>query len=147
MYFAIKDFGEINIKEINGDLENKFETFNEIKVIKTKIKDEIKVYILLFDEVTNAKSLVMAHGGKYLEDKLIISDSIDDREYALNGKLYRINHKGEEDVVNMVVEKCKFVEFPMIDELLKVNRSEITQFITCLEVIKNNEGNYIEFSK
>ena len=146
MYFAIRDFGEVHIKEVNGSLENKFEAFNEIKIIKIKIEGEVKVYILLFDEVTNAKSLIMAHGGKYLEDKLTISDNVDDREYSLSGELYTMNAEGNEDVINIVAERCKFVEFPMIDELLKVNNSEITQFITCLEVMKNSEGNYIDLS-
>ena len=81
MYFAIRDAGELTIKEINGGLSNKFETYNEIKIVKTKVNGEVKVYILMFNEVTNAKSLIMAHGGRYLEDKLVISDYVDDREY------------------------------------------------------------------
>ena len=42
MYFAIRDDGELTIKEINGDLSNKFETYNEIKIVKTKVNGEVK---------------------------------------------------------------------------------------------------------
>ena len=147
MYFAIKDFGYINLKEINGDLSNKLETHNEIKIIKTKVNGETKVYVLLFNEVTNAKSLIMAHGGRYSEDKLIISDKIDNREYTLDGVIYTTDIKGDEGVVSLHADRCRFVEFPLIDELLKIRCDEITQFVSCLEVIKDENGNYIEFSK
>lgn len=146
MYYAIHNFGEIKIKEIDGDLENEFNTFNEMKLIKTRINGEVKVYILLFAEITDSKSLIMAHGGRYLKDKLVISDYVDDREYSLTGELYNMNTEGEKGIIDIKVDKCKFVEFPMIDELLKVNFKEFTEFITCLEVIKNNNGDYIELT-
>lgn len=147
MYFAIKDAGAMTIKEINGDLSNKFETHNEIKIVKTKVNGEVKVYILIFNEVTNAKSLIMAHGGRYLEDKLVISDYVDDREYTLDGTITTMNIEGRKEIINLHIDRCRFVEFPLIDDLLTIRPDEVTQFVSCLEVIKNNNGDYIEFSK
>lgn len=147
MYFAIKDAGAMTIKEINGDLSNKFETHNEIKIVKTKVNGEVKVYILIFNELTNAKSLIMAHGGRYLEDKLVISDYVDDREYTLDGTITTMNIEGRKEIINLHIDRCRFVEFPLIDDLLTIRPDEVTQFVSCLEVIKNNNGDYIEFSK
>lgn len=147
MYFAIRDAGELTIKEINGGLSNKFETYNEIKIVKTKVNGEVKVYILMFNEVTNAKSLIMAHGGRYLEDKLVISDYVDDREYTLDGTITTMNIEGRKEIINLHIDRCRFVEFPLIDDLLTIRPDEATQFVSCLEVIKNNNGDYIEFSK
>ena len=147
MYFAIKDAGAMTIKEINGDLSNKFETHNEIKIVKTKVNGEVKVYILMFNEVTNAKSLIMAHGGRYLEDKLVISDYVDDREYTLDGTITTMNIEGRKEIINLHIDRCRFVEFPLMDDLLTIRPDEVTQFVSCLEVIKNNNGDYIEFSK
>ena len=147
MYFAIRDAGELTIKEINGDLSNKFETYNEIKIVKTKVNGEVKVYILMFNEVTNAKSLIMAHGGRYLEDKLVISDYVDDREYTLDGTITTMNIEGRKEIINLHIDRCRFVEFPLMDDLLTIRPDEVTQFVSCLEVIKNNNGDYIEFSK
>lgn len=147
MYFAIRDAGELTIKEINGGLSNKFETYNEIKIVKTKVNGEVKVYILMFNEVTNAKSLIMAHGGRYLEDKLVISDYVDDREYTLDGTITTMNIEGRKEIINLHIDRCRFVEFPLIDDLLTIRPDEVTQFVSCLEVIKNNNGDYIEFSK
>ena len=101
MYFAIRDAGQLTIKEINGDLSNKFETYNEIKIVKTKVNGEVKVYILMFNEVTNAKSLIMAHGGKYKENKLTISDEVDNREYVLDGTITITNVEGRKETVNI----------------------------------------------
>ena len=147
MYFAIRDAGKLTIKEINGGLSNKFETYNEIKIVKTKVNGEVKVYILMFNEVTNAKSLIMAHGGRYLEDKLVISDYVDDREYTLDGTITTMNIEGRKEIINLHIDRCRFVEFPLIDDLLTIRPDEVTQFVSCLEVIKNNNGDYIEFSK
>ena len=147
MYFAIRDAGELTIKEINGGLSNKFETYNEIKIVKTKVNGEIKVYILIFNEFTNAKSLIMAHGGRYLEDKLVISDYVDDREYTLDGTITTMNIEGRKEIINLHIDRCRFVEFPLMDDLLTIRPDEVTQFVSCLEVIKNNNGDYIEFSK
>ena len=147
MYFAIKDAGTITIKEIDGELNNKFETHNEIKIIKTKVNGETKVYLLIFNEVTDAKSLIMAHGGRYLDDKLIISDDIDDRVYMLDGTMGTMNIDYKKEIVKFHADRCKFVEFPLIDELLKIRHDEITQFVSCLEIIKNDNGDYIEFNK
>ena len=147
MYFAIRDAGELTIKEINGGLSNKFETYNEIKIVKTKVNGEVKVYILMFNEVTNAKSLIMAHGGRYLEDKLVISDYVDDREYTLDGTITTMNIEGRKEIINLHIDRCRFVEFPLMDDLLTIRPDEVTQFVSCLEVIKNNNGDYIEFSK
>lgn len=148
MYFAIKDYGSLKIKEINGDLDNVFETHNEMKIIKTKINGEVKVYILLYNEVTNAKSMIMAHGGVYSEDELVITDSVDDREYQLEGEIITRNgFTYEDEVVDIKANKCKFVEFPLIDELLSIRGDEITQFITCLEVLKDNDDRFITFKK
>ena len=147
MYFAIRDAGELTIKEINGGLSNKFETYNEIKIVKTKVNGEVKVYILMFNEVTNAKSLIMAHGGRYLEDKLVISDYVDDREYTLDGTITTMNIEGRKEIINLHIDRCSFVEFPLKDDLLTIRPDEVTQFVSCLEVIKNNNGDYIEFSK
>lgn len=147
MYFAIRDAGELTIKEINGGLSNKFETYNEIKIVKTKVNGEVKVYILMFNEVTNAKSLIMAHGGRYLEDKLVISDYVDDREYTLDGTITTMNIEGRKEIINLHIDRCRFVEFPLMDDLLTIRPDEATQFVSCLEVIKNNNGDYIEFSK
>lgn len=147
MYFAIRDAGKLTIKEINGGLSNKFETYNEIKIVKTKVNGEVKVYILMFNEVTNAKSLIMAHGGRYLEDKLVISDYVDDREYTLDGTITTMNIEGRKEIINLHIDRCRFVEFPLMDDLLTIRPDEVTQFVSCLEVIKNNNGDYIEFSK
>ena len=147
MYFAIRDAGELTIKEINGGLSNKFETYNEIKIVKTKVNGEVKVYILMFNEVTNAKSLIMAHGGRYLEDKLVISDYVDDREYTLDGTITTMNIEGRKEIINLHIDRCRFVEFPLMDDLLTIRPDEVTQFVSCLEVIKNSNGDYIEFSK
>lgn len=147
MYFAIRDAGELTIKEINGGLSNKFETYNEIKIVKTKVNGEVKVYILMFNEVTNAKSLIMAHGGRYLEDKLVISDYVDDREYTLDGTITTMNIEGRKEIINLHIDRCRFVELPLMDDLLTIRPDEVTQFVSCLEVIKNNNGDYIEFSK
>lgn len=144
MYFAIRDCGELKLKEIGGNLSNEFVTHNEFKIIKTKVDGEIKVYILIFNEITDAKSLIMSHGGKYQHNKLIISDEIDDREYTLEGEIIRRNVDGEDENIKMHVSRCKFVEFPLIDEILKVRHGEITQFITCLEIFKNEYGSYID---
>lgn len=147
MYFAIRDAGELTIKEINGGLSNKFETYNEIKIVKTKVNGEVKVYILMFNEVTNAKSLIMAHGGRYLEDKLVISDYVDDREYTLDGTITTMNIESRKEIINLHIDRCRFVELPLMDDLLTIRPDEVTQFVSCLEVIKNNNGDYIEFSK
>ena len=147
MYFAIRDAGKLTIKEINGGLSNKFETYNEIKIVKTKVNGEVKVYILMFNEVTNAKSLIMAHGGRYLEDKLVISDYVDDREYTLDGTITTMNIEGRKEIINLHIDRCRFVEFPLMDDLLTIRPDKVTQFVSCLEVIKNNNGDYIEFSK
>ena len=147
MYFAIRDAGKLTIKEINGGLSNKFETYNEIKIVKTKVNGEVKVYILMFNEVTNAKSLIMAHGGRYLADKLVISDYVDDREYTLDGTITTMNIEGRKEIINLHIDRCRFVEFPLMDDLLTIRPDEVTQFVSCLEVIKNNNGDYIEFSK
>lgn len=147
MYFAIRDAGKLTIKEINGGLSNKFETYNEIKIVKTKLNGEVKVYILMFNEITNAKSLIMAHGGRYLEDKLVISDYVDDREYTLDGTITTMNIEGRKEIINLHIDRCRFVEFPLMDDLLTIRPDEVTQFVSCLEVIKNNNGDYIEFSK
>ena len=147
MYFAIRDAGKLTIKEINGGLSNKFETYNEIKIVKTKVNGEVKVYILMFNEVTNAKSLIMAHGGRYLEDKLVISDYVDDREYTLDGTITTMNIEGRKEIINLHIDRCRFVEFPLMDDLLTIRPDEVTQFVSCLEVIKNSNGDYIEFSK
>lgn len=147
MYFAIKDSGTITLKEINGDLSNKLETHNEIKIVKTKVNGEVKVYLLMFSEVTNAKSLIMAHGGKYSENKLVISEDIDSREYTLDGVIKSMNIEGRKEDIKLHADKCKFVEFPLIDELLKIRNDEVSQFVSCLEIIKNNSGNYMEFNK
>lgn len=146
MYFAIKDCGRLKLKEINGNLSNEFVTHNEFKIIKTKVDGEIKVYILIFNEVTDAKSLIMAHGGKYQQNKLIISDEIDDREYSLYGEIIRKNLDGEDELIKMHVSRCKFVEFPLIDEILKVRCDEVTQFINYLEIFKNEHGSYIDLN-
>lgn len=147
MYFAIRDTGKIALKEIGGNIENSLETYNEMKIIKTKVNKETKVYILIFEEITNAKSLIMAHGGRYLEEKLIISDNVDSREYSLKGTLHTINIHGNKEEVEFKADRCRFVEFPLIEELIKLNSCEITQFISCIEIIKNNEGDYLEFTK
>lgn len=146
MYFAIKDCGNLRLKEINGNLSNEFATYNEFKIIKTKVDGEVKVYILIFNEITDAKTLIMAHGGKYQRDKLSISDEVDDREYVLDGEIIRRNVDGEDEIIKMHVSRCKFVEFPLIDELLKVRYDEITQFVSCLEVFKNEYGSYIDLN-
>ena len=147
MYFAIKDAGTITIKEINGDLNNKLETHCEVKIVKTKVDKEVKIYILIFNEITNAKSLIMAHGGKYEENKLTISDEVDNREYVLDGTITTTNVEGREETVNIHADRVKFVEFPLIDELLKLRFDEVSLFVSCLEVIKNNNGTYLDFSK
>lgn len=146
MYFAIKDCGNLRLKEINGDLSNEFATYNEFKIIKTKVDGEVKVYILIFNEITDAKTLIMAHGGKYQRNKLSISDEIDDREYVLDGEIIRRNVDGEDEIIKMHVPRCRFVEFPLIDEILKVRYDEITQFVSCLEVFKNEYGSYIDLN-
>lgn len=147
MYFAIKDAGKIKVSEINGSIENEFTTYNEFKIIKTKLNGLVKVYLLMFNEVTDAKSLILSHGGMYDKNRLIISDSIDSREYKLDGVITKTNYDGTEDEIVMSAEKCKFVEFPLIDEILKVRYDEITQFVSCLEILPDNNGRYIEFYK
>ena len=118
-----------------------------MKIIKTKINNETTVYVLIFNEVTNAKSLIMAHGGEYLNDKLIISDNVDSREYSLKCEIEAFNIDGNRNKYRIKADKCRFVEFPLIEELLKIRCGEVTEFVSCLEILKDINGNYLEISR